>query len=85
MANISLISIVDTAKIGIRNVPFSTGEIFFPILDTIIVFVTRVFSARWVCFPRVKKAVPVRILITIIECITSVLLFRGSDACAGFP
>ena len=44
MANVSLITIVDTAKVGICNVPFRTGEILFPVLDTIVVLVTRVFS-----------------------------------------
>ena len=40
MADVAFITIVDTSKVGVSDVPFCTGEVFFPVLNTIVVLIT---------------------------------------------
>ncbi len=40
MADVAFITIVDASKVSVSDVPFCTGEVFFPVLNTIIVLIT---------------------------------------------
>ena len=69
MANVAFITVIDASKVSICNIPFSATEVLFPVLDTVIVFVTRIFSSSRIGFTCVYNSVTIRIFFTIIKCI----------------
>ena len=45
VADVSLLTVVDATKVGVRDVPERAREVFFPVLDAVVVLVAGVFSA----------------------------------------
>ena len=67
MTDVAFLPVTDTSEVGICHVPERTGEVFFPILNAIVIFVTRVLAAGWVGLTRVKNTVEVGIFLPVIK------------------
>ena len=69
MTDVPFVPIIDATEISIGDVPFCASKIFFPVLDSIVVLVTRIFPPRWVGFTCINNAVSVGILFAIVKCV----------------
>ena len=67
MADVSLLTVVDSTKVGVRNVPQGAGEVFFPVLDAVLVLIARVFPPGRVGFARIEDTVEIGVLFTVVE------------------
>ena len=67
MADVPLLTVANASKVGVRYVPQRTGQVFFPILNAVAVFVSGVFSPSRVGLPGVEYTVEVGVLIAVIE------------------
>ncbi len=69
MTDVAFIAVVDAAKVGIRNIPKRTGEVFFPILNPITIGIPSIFTPRGVRLAGVQDTVEIRVLFTVVKCI----------------
>ena len=70
MGYVLLITIVNAAKVSVCDVPKCAREVFFPVLDTIVVFIARIFPASRICFTSVDHPVPVHVFFSVIKGVT---------------
>ena len=67
MADVSLLTVVDATKVGVRDVPERAREVFFPVLDAVVVLVAGVFSAGRVGFALVENAVEGGVFLAVVK------------------
>ena len=67
MADVSLLTVVDSTKVGVRHVPKGAREVFLPVLDTVFVLIARVFTPGGVGFARIEDAVEIGVLFTVVK------------------
>ncbi len=57
----------NSSMVCICHIPQSTRVVFFPVLDSIIIKITRIFSACWVGLAYIHQSISIDVFITIIE------------------
>ena len=67
VADVPLLSVVDAAKVRVGDVPEGTGQVFLPVLDTILVLVPRIFTPSRVRFTGIQHAVEVGVLLSVVK------------------
>ena len=67
VADVSLLTVVDATKVGVRDVPERTGEVFFPVLDAVFVLVTGFFSAGRVGFALDENTVEFGVFLAVVK------------------
>ena len=67
MAYVSFLAVADATEVGISNVPKRAGQVLFPVLNAVLILVSRVFSTGWVGFSSIQHAVEIGVLFTVIE------------------
>ena len=67
MRPIALITIPNTTEICVVHIPQSTGQVFLPIFNPIIVEIASIFATSGVGFIFINLTVPILVLIAIIE------------------
>ena len=70
VTDVALLPVGDSTEIGVRHVPQGAGQVLFPILNPVLIFVSGILTARRVCFPCIKDTVEVRVFLAVIKRIT---------------
>ena len=82
MRNVALVTVVDTTRVGVCDVPRGAGEVLFPVLDAVVVRIASVFAARRVGFTGIDETVAVGVLIAVVKGVAvGVVVARVAGLC----
>ena len=67
MADVSLLPVVDATEVRIGHVPEGAGQVFFPVLNAVLVFVTGILTSSGIGFAGIQHAVEIGVFLAVVK------------------
>ena len=67
VADVALLSVVDAAEVRVGDVPEGAGQVLLPVLNAVLIFISRIFTPSGIGFTGIQHTVEVGVLLSVIK------------------